>query len=165
MQFGATHAFASAEKAAPKINELTWGQGADQALVTVGVVDDSVVRSAFDAVGKGGTVVITGQAHPEAVTIQIPSALLVRDEKVIRGSQFGSSNPQYDIVNLSHSTTLASSSSTSSSLSVTRSNRKVNEGYQDLRDGKIIRGVIDLTDSITAPTAQRRNQTCPTRCR
>ena len=143
LQFGATHAFASAEEAAPKINELTWGQGADQALVTVGVVDDSVVRSAFDAVGKGGTVVITGQAHPEAVTIQIPSALLVRDEKVIRGSQFGSSNPQYDIVKLLR---LYDAGKLKLDELITKryTLEQVNEGYQDLRDGKIIRGVIDL---------------------
>jgi alcohol dehydrogenase (nicotinoprotein) len=143
LQFGATHAFASAEEAAPKIHELTWGQGADQALVTVGVVDSSVVRSAFDAVGKGGTVVITGQAHPEAVTIQIPSALLVRNEKVIRGSQFGSSNPQYDIVKLLR---LYNTGKLKLDELVTKryTLEQVNEGYQDLRDGKIIRGVIDL---------------------
>ena len=32
LKFGATHAFASAEEAAARVNELTWGQMADQAL-------------------------------------------------------------------------------------------------------------------------------------
>src|SRR5580693_7782521 len=32
LKFGATHAFASADEAAAKVNELTWGQMADQAL-------------------------------------------------------------------------------------------------------------------------------------
>jgi S-(hydroxymethyl)glutathione dehydrogenase/alcohol dehydrogenase len=143
LEFGATHAFASPEEAAVKVKELTWGQGADQALVTVGVVDEKVVSDAFDVVGKGGTVVITGQSRPDKVTIQIPSALLVRSEKVIRGCQFGSSNPQYDIVKLLR---LYNAGKLKLNELITKRYTldQVNDGYQDLRDGKIIRGVIDF---------------------
>jgi NDMA-dependent alcohol dehydrogenase len=143
LAFGATHAFASAAEAAVKVNELTWGQGADQALITVGVVDDTVVRNAFDAVGKTGTVVITGQSHPDAVTIQIPSALLVRSEKVIRGAQFGSSNPQYDVVKLLRMYD-AGQLKLDELITKRYTLDQVNEGYQDMRDGTIIRGVIDF---------------------
>src|SRR4051794_37651848 len=38
MKMGATHAFTDPKEAGEKVNELTWGEGADQALVTVGVV-------------------------------------------------------------------------------------------------------------------------------
>ena len=143
LEFGATHVFADPQEAWEKINELTWGQLADQALVTVGRVDEKVVTDAFTAVGKTGTVVITGQAHPEAKTIQIPSALLVRSEKVIRGSQFGSSNPQYDIVKLLR---LYNAGKLKLDELITKRYTldEVNEGYQDMRDGKIIRGVIDF---------------------
>ena len=143
LEFGASHAFATPEEAAAKVDELSWGMGADQALVTVGVVDSTVVRNAFDIVGKGGTVVITGQAHPEAVTIQIPSALLVRNEKIIRGCQFGSSNPQWDIVNLLRLYN-AGQLKLDELITTRYTLEQVNEGYQDLRDGKIIRGVIDF---------------------
>lgn len=44
LKFGATHAFADAASAAAKVDELTWGQGADAALILVGTVDDEVVR-------------------------------------------------------------------------------------------------------------------------
>lgn len=37
------HAFATADEAAAKVNELSWGQGADQALILVGTVDEEVV--------------------------------------------------------------------------------------------------------------------------
>jgi S-(hydroxymethyl)glutathione dehydrogenase/alcohol dehydrogenase len=143
LEFGATHVFADAQKAWAKINELTWGQLADQALVTVGEVTEQVVTDAFDAVGKTGTVVITGQSHPEKKTIQLPSALLVRSEKVIRGSQFGSSNAQYDIVKLLR---LYDAGKLKLDELITKRYTldEINEGYQDLRDGKIIRGVIDL---------------------
>ncbi len=141
LEFGATHVFADPHEAWAKINELTWGQLADQALVTVGEVDEEVITNAFNAVGKTGTVVVTGQAHPDAKTIQIPSALLVRSEKVIRGSQFGSSNPQYDIVKLLR---LYDAGKLKLDELITKRYTldQVNDGYQDLRDGRIIRGVI-----------------------
>ncbi|QKT08582.1 NDMA-dependent alcohol dehydrogenase [Gordonia sp. X0973] len=141
LSLGATHAFADAEEAAAKVNELTWGEGADQALVTVSVADDKVIRQAFDVIGKTGTLVITSQAHPDELTIQIPSAQLVRSEKVIRGSQFGSSNSQYDIVKI-----LRMYHEGKYKLDELITKRytldEVNQGYQDLRDGKIIRGII-----------------------
>jgi S-(hydroxymethyl)glutathione dehydrogenase/alcohol dehydrogenase len=141
LKLGATHAFADPAEAAAKVKEITWGQGADLAIVTVGIVDAKVVSDALDIIGKTGTLVITGQAHPDKVTIQIPSALLVRNEKVIRGSQFGSSNPQYDIVKLLR---LYDAGRLKLDELITRRYTldQINEGYQDLRDGKIIRGVI-----------------------
>jgi threonine dehydrogenase-like Zn-dependent dehydrogenase len=42
---------------------MTQEQGADKALVTVGIVDEEVVSSAFDVTGKGGVVVVTGLAN------------------------------------------------------------------------------------------------------
>jgi alcohol dehydrogenase (nicotinoprotein) len=141
LKLGATHAFADPEEAAAKVNELTWGQGADQAIVTVGVVDDTVVRHAFDIIGKTGTLVITGQSHPDKLTIQLPSALLVRNEKVIRGSQFGSSNPQYDIVKLLR---LYDAGQLKLDELITKRYTldQINDGYQDMRNGTIIRGLI-----------------------
>ena len=53
VKFGATHAFASAAEAQEKITELSWGQGADAAIVTVGTVDEDVVSAAIGSVGKG----------------------------------------------------------------------------------------------------------------
>ncbi len=46
------------------MNELSWGQGADEALILVGTVDEEVVSAATSVIGKGGTVVITGLANP-----------------------------------------------------------------------------------------------------
>lgn len=52
LKFGATHAFADAASAAAKVDELTWGQGADAALILVGTVDDEVVRDRGDRQGR-----------------------------------------------------------------------------------------------------------------
>lgn len=141
LKFGATHAFATAAEAAEKVNELTWGQLADQALITVGTVEEDVVSQAFDVVGKGGTVVITGLANPEKLTVHVSGGVMTLFEKTIKGTLFGSANPQYDIVRLLR---LYDAGKLKLDELVTRKYTldQVNEGYQDLRDGKNIRGVI-----------------------
>ncbi|PND54075.1 alcohol dehydrogenase, partial [Mycobacterium sp. ENV421] len=141
MKFGATHVFATAAEAAEKVSELTWGQMADQAIITVGTVDEQVVGDAFNTVGKGGTVVITGLANPEKLTVHVSGGVMTLFEKTIRGTLFGSANPQYDIVKLLR--LYDAGQLKLDELVTTRYTlEQVNEGYQDLRDGRIIRGVI-----------------------
>jgi S-(hydroxymethyl)glutathione dehydrogenase/alcohol dehydrogenase len=141
LKFGATHAFADAASAAKHVDELTWGQGADAALILVGTVDEEVVSAATAVIGKGGTVVITGLADPAKLTVHISGTDLTLHEKTIKGSLFGSCNPQYDIVRLLR---LYDAGQLMLDELVTRTYTldEVNQGYQDLRDGKNIRGVI-----------------------
>jgi alcohol dehydrogenase (nicotinoprotein) len=141
LKLGATHAFASAAEAAAAVAELTWGQMADQALVTVGVVEEEVVTSAFNVIGKGGTVVITGLANPEKLTVHVSGGVMTLFEKTIKGTLFGSANPQYDIVKLLR--LYDAGQLKLDELVTTRYTLdQVNQGYQDMRDGKNIRGVI-----------------------
>ena len=141
LKLGATHAFATAEEAHTAATELTWGQGADQALVTVGVVDEQVVSDAFSVVGRGGTVVVTGLAAQEKLTVHVSGAALTKLQKTIKGSMFGSGNPQHDIVKLLR---LYDAGRLKLDELATRRYTldQINEGYQDLRDGTLIRGVI-----------------------
>ncbi|MCK0438456.1 NDMA-dependent alcohol dehydrogenase [Gordonia alkaliphila] len=142
LKMGATHAFATAEEAAEKVNELTWGQGADAALILVGTVDKDVVSNATAVIGKGGRVVITGLANPAELTVQVSGTDLTLNQKTIMGTLFGSMNPQYDIVKLLR--LYDAGELKLDELVTTRYTLdQVNEGYQDLRDGKNIRGVID----------------------
>ena len=71
MELGATHAFATAEEAQEAIVSMTRGQGADSAILTVGLMDSEVVSAGFNAIGKGGTVVLTGLNKIELPTIQL----------------------------------------------------------------------------------------------
>ncbi|UKD57674.1 NDMA-dependent alcohol dehydrogenase [Amycolatopsis sp. FU40] len=141
LKFGATHAFASPEEAAEKVRELTWGQGADQALVTVGVVHEKVVQDAFDVVGKGGVVVVTGLGRPDELTVHVSGAVLTKWEKTIKGSMFGTLNPHYDIVKLLR---LYDAGKLKLDELATRHYRleEINQGYADMVNGEIIRGVI-----------------------
>jgi NDMA-dependent alcohol dehydrogenase len=141
LDFGATHAFATAGEAHQKLVELTSGRLADQALVTVGTVDEEVVTAAFTAIGKGGLVVVAGLANPEKLTVHVSGGMLTLFEKTIKGTLFGSANPQYDIVRMLR---LYQAGRLKLDELVTRRYplEQVNEGYQDLRDGRNIRGVI-----------------------
>jgi len=140
-KLGATHACATAEEAQELITELTRGVGADKAIVTVDVVTSQVVSSAFNAIRKGGTVVVTGLADPTKNTIELSGAILTLFEKRIQGSLFGSGDPFHDIprmVDLYRSGDLK----LDELITQTYTLDQVNQGYQDLLDGKNIRGVI-----------------------
>ncbi len=116
-------------------------QGADAALILVGTVDDEVVSAATAVIGKGGTVVITGLADPAKLTVHVSGTDLTLHEKTIKGSLFGSCNPQYDIVRLLRLYD-AGQLMLDELVTTTYNLEQVNQGYQDLRDGKNIRGVI-----------------------
>jgi S-(hydroxymethyl)glutathione dehydrogenase/alcohol dehydrogenase len=140
-KLGATHTAENAEQAQQLITELTRGVGADKAIVTVGVVDSEVVTNAFNAIRKGGTVVVTGLADPTKNTIELPGAILTLFEKRVQGSLFGSGDPFHDIprmVELYQSGDLKLDELITSTYTLDQ----INQGYQDLLDGKNVRGVI-----------------------
>jgi alcohol dehydrogenase (nicotinoprotein) len=145
-KLGATHSAETAEEAQLLITELTRGVGADKAIVTVGVVDSEVVTNAFNAIRKGGTVVVTGLADPAKTTIELSGAILTLFEKRIQGSLFGSGDPFHDIprmVELYQSGDLK----LDELITTTYTLDEINQGYQDLLDGKNIRGVIRYADA------------------
>jgi Zn-dependent alcohol dehydrogenase len=53
--------------------ELTWGVGADKAIITCGVVKEPEVTAAFNAIRKGGTVVVTGMGSLNELTARSSS--------------------------------------------------------------------------------------------
>jgi S-(hydroxymethyl)glutathione dehydrogenase/alcohol dehydrogenase len=145
-QLGATHSCATAGEAQELLTELTRGVGADKAIVTVGVVTSEVVGQAFTAIRKGGTVVVTGLSSLEKNTIELPGAVLTLFEKRIQGSLFGSGDPYHDIprmVELYQSGDLK----LDELITTTYTLDQVNQGYQDLLDGKNIRGIIRYPDA------------------
>ena len=138
---GATHTAANAEQAQEIITELTRGVGADQALVTVGVVTEEVIAAAFAAIRKRGTVVITGIAGPGKNTIQLPSFELTVMEKRIQGALFGGGNPFDEIPRMLE--LYRAGRLKLDELVTTRYRLEdVNQGYRDLLDGRNVRGLL-----------------------
>jgi alcohol dehydrogenase (nicotinoprotein) len=141
-ELGATHSVATADEAFQLVWEgLSPGLGADHAIVTAGVVDEVLVESAFNMIRKGGQVTLTGLAHQDRRTVQIPGSVLTLFEKRIVGSLFGSANPVYDIPRLLD---LYRSGDVKLDELITRRYRleEINEGYRDMLEGRNIRGVI-----------------------
>ena len=138
MELGATHAFASPEEATETLVNLTRGQLADKVICTVGEMDNDVVKAAVDMTGKAGTIVITGVGYYEMV---LPGGILIGYHRKMQGSLFGGANPLYDIpmiLSLWHEGHIKLPELITKKYSLD----EINEGDQDLMDGKNIRGVL-----------------------
>jgi S-(hydroxymethyl)glutathione dehydrogenase/alcohol dehydrogenase len=140
-RLGATHDAADVASARRTAKDLTEGRGADVAVVATSVPDAETVRAAFDAIGRGGTVVVLGLSAPDTVNVQLPGMALVNHDKTVRGSLFGSGNPQRDIATMLR---LYDEGRIELDTLVTARYRldQINEGYADLLAGRNIRGIV-----------------------
>ncbi|HZU18828.1 MAG TPA: alcohol dehydrogenase, partial [Candidatus Dormibacteraeota bacterium] len=119
--------------------QLTRGQLADHAILTVGVMTAEVVTQGFNIVGKTGTVTITGVGP--GTTVQLPGGPMTGWQKRVQGALFGAANPMYDIPKLLG---LYRAGQLKLDELITRrySLEQINEGYRDMLEGRNIRGVI-----------------------
>ncbi len=140
-QLGATHSCATAEEAALLIHGLTRGVMADKAILTPGIVSTELVTNAVNTIRKGGTVVITGLADLVSNNIQLNSSLLTLMEKRVQGSLFGSGDPFHDIPRMVE-LYQAGDLKLDELITTTYTLDEINQGYQDMLDGKNIRGMI-----------------------
>jgi S-(hydroxymethyl)glutathione dehydrogenase/alcohol dehydrogenase len=139
--FGATHCFEDAHSAVQAVTELTEGRLADHAIVTVGLLDQLVVRQALAIVGKRGQVTVTATGHKDEEALAFHPSGLLGYERTIRGALFGSCNPLYDIPRLIR---FYQEGVLKVDELITRHYRleEINEAYTDLREGRLLRGVI-----------------------
>jgi S-(hydroxymethyl)glutathione dehydrogenase/alcohol dehydrogenase len=139
--FGATHTASSVDEATELVLQLTWGALAEKAIITTGVAEGSMIGPVMSMVSKGGRCVVTAIAsmHQNDVTLNLFDLTL--QQKSLVGSIFGSANPRRDIPRLLR---LYMEGKLKLDELVTRTYdlKDVNQGYQDLRDGKNIRGMI-----------------------
>ena len=141
MTLGATHTFSSMSEAIPAVTELTWGQMADEVIMTPGVLYGEMVIEAMTLTGKGGTCVATAVAPMTATDVKLNLFELTLWQKEIKGAVFGALNPRHDIPNLL-SMYREGSLKLDELITRTYTLDQINDGYQDMRDGKNIRGVI-----------------------
>jgi S-(hydroxymethyl)glutathione dehydrogenase/alcohol dehydrogenase len=140
-ELGATQAFESIEEAADFARSVTNGQGADKVLITIGVTRSEHIGQGFSAVGKRGTVVVTGLGPATDVTIPISPMELTLFEKRLKGALFGSQNPSADILKMLR--LYQEGKLKLDELITTRYKLdEIGQGYEDMKSGKNIRGVI-----------------------
>jgi S-(hydroxymethyl)glutathione dehydrogenase/alcohol dehydrogenase len=139
--FGATHTAAGLDEAAGLIEQETWGRRCDKVIMAMGVGDGSSMNQVMAITAKRGRVVVTN-IHPMLEQSNtVPLLDLTLTEKQVVGSIFGSANPRKDIPRLLE---LYGAGRLDLDGMITRTYAldEVGQGFQDLRDGKNIRGVL-----------------------
>lgn len=141
-QMGATHAVETMEEATELAKQFTNGQGADQTIVTVGVVKPEHIGQSMASIRKAGTVVVTALGDinsTEPLPVSLADVTLF--QKRLQGAMFGMSNPNWDILRqleLYRSGALK----LDELVTTTYSLDQVATAYEDMHAGKNIRGVI-----------------------
>ncbi len=141
MELGATHTYASAAEAMEALGDSTWGRGFDKVIMTMGVGDGDALGEAFHLGGKRSKIVVTN-IHPTAeASMAVPGAFLTLFEKQIVGSLFGSANIRKDIPQLLELYTQGQLD-LDTLVTKTYTLDEINQGFEDMRNGKNIRGVL-----------------------
>ncbi|GAB2858057.1 NDMA-dependent alcohol dehydrogenase [Actinocorallia aurea] len=141
LEFGATDAVADMDAAAELARSLTGGQGADSAIVTVGVVKGQDVAEAFAAIRKAGTVVVTAVGNVQEANIPVSLFETAMFQKRIQGALFGMMSPSRDIP---YFLDLYRSGHLKLDELITRRYplEDINKAYADLHAGRNLRGVV-----------------------
>ena len=136
--FGATHTLFSDAKVQDAVRALTGGRGAEYAFEAVGL--PSLQELALELIRPGGMVVLAGLS-PMGTGTNLPGAVLTRQEKTVRGSYYGSVNPQRDFPLLLD---LYSAGKLKLDQLISRTYRleQINEAFETMLRGEIARGVI-----------------------
>jgi S-(hydroxymethyl)glutathione dehydrogenase/alcohol dehydrogenase len=141
VKFGATHTAASVEEAIALVGEITWGALAEKAIITTGVAEGSMIAPVMSMVAKGGRCVVTAVAPMAQTEISLNLAELTLLQKQLVGGIFGGANPRRDIPRLLR-LYKEGKLKLDELVTTTYKLNDINQGYQDMRDGKNLRGMI-----------------------
>jgi NDMA-dependent alcohol dehydrogenase len=143
LQFGATHSVATVAEALDLVRGLTYGVMADAVVVSPSLITAADVRDALQLTRKGGTCVLTGMTSQLTRSVKIDLQDFILMNKTLAGTVFGSCNPRADIYRLAR---LYQTGQLQLDEMITRRYRldEINDAYDDLLSGKIVRGVLDF---------------------
>jgi NDMA-dependent alcohol dehydrogenase len=142
--FGATHVCADMAEATDLARCLTHGQGADAAIVAVGVTTGEHVGQAISAIRKAGVVVVTGGGASGVAQVPIRLTDLAFAQKRVIGALYGQSSPFGMIPKL---VDLYKGGKLQLDEMITRTYTldEVAGGYDDMHAGRIIRGLVEFS--------------------
>jgi NDMA-dependent alcohol dehydrogenase len=146
MDMGATHVYESAEQATEKVNELTWGRMAEKTIITVGDIQGEDIQTALSLTGKGGRVVVTGMGNAANMDVKLSLFELTLLQKDLQGAIFGGLAPRNaipELLSLYQEGQLKLDELVTTKYTL----EDINKGYQDMRDGRNIRGMVVYTDA------------------
>lgn len=141
LDLGATHAVdPSIDDVSDVVRGLTGGDGADVAIEAAGRTE--LTELAFGLTRRAGTIVCVGVPAVGA-TVALPGPDLVRHEKVVTGSLYGSCRPHVDMPRILD---LYAEGRLPLDRLVTRTYAldDINAGFTDMVAGRLARGVVDF---------------------
>ncbi len=138
-RFGATDVVNPAhEDAVKRIRELTGGAGVDYAFEVFG--SPETVTMALNAAKKGGTAIVVGLTAVGEET-GIDALQLVRQEKTLKGTYYGSAIPAVDMHKMVD-LTLAGKIDVGGLITRRYPLEEINDAYEELARGTVGRGII-----------------------
>lgn len=143
MSLGATDTFVADADAVTRIREATDG-GVDNAVEFAGSA--AAVQLAYGIVRRGGSMTTAGLPAATA-SFPVPAVNIVAEEKTIRGSYLGSCVPSRDIprfIRMFQRGQLPVDKLLSHRFRLD----EINEGFDQLREGKLVRGVVDMEKRV-----------------
>jgi NDMA-dependent alcohol dehydrogenase len=140
-ELGATHCFTSTEEATAFLREDTWGVMADKVIIAPSRMEGWMLEDAMQMTGKLGTVVAVAAGDVTQVDARINISEFRGYQKTLKGMLLGGRSPKTDVTTL---VDLYVAGRLPLEKLVTRrySLDEINAGYQDMRDGKNIRGLL-----------------------
>jgi S-(hydroxymethyl)glutathione dehydrogenase/alcohol dehydrogenase len=138
---GATHAVASMEEAIPLVTELTRGVMADRTIMTASLMTGDMLMPLMMLTRKGGRACLTSVANPKVTNVDVALVDVILSQKEIVGNVFGGCNPHADLPRLL-SLYKQGELKLAELVTKTYTLAEVNEGYDDLLNGRIMRGMI-----------------------
>ncbi|MPZ50430.1 MAG: zinc-binding dehydrogenase [Dehalococcoidia bacterium] len=137
--FGATDVVnAAGEDPILAVQQLTGGRGADYTFEAFGSAE--TVRQAYKAARKGGTIVVAGLA-PIGDQAGIDASELVRQEKTLKGTYYGSTRPAVDMLTMVD-LYLSGQIEIDGLVGKKYALDEINEAFRDLERASLGRGVI-----------------------
>ena len=140
-KFGATHTAADMDEAQSLVRELTRGAMADKAILTVSVAYGDLIAPLMDLTKKAGRAVVTAVAPVSQMDVKLNLFSLAMSRKELVGCIFGNANPRRDIPRIldlyMNGRVLLDELVTN-----TYALEDINQGYEDMRNGTNIRGVV-----------------------
>ncbi|MEM7530601.1 MAG: Zn-dependent alcohol dehydrogenase [Chloroflexota bacterium] len=139
VSFGATHTVDASEgDPVEAVLELTDGLGVDYAIEVIG--NPNTIMQGYRMVRPAGTVAVVGMARSDA-TANVPAQDIVRTEKRLVGSYYGSAVPREDMVQLLEYYD-EGKIKLDELITKTYTIEQVNEAFDALNSGENVRGVI-----------------------
>jgi NDMA-dependent alcohol dehydrogenase len=139
--FGATHSAADVADALPLVADITRGEMAAAVVLTPSVALGELIAPSMLLAGKRGRVVVTAVAPTAQTEIACNLTDLTFMEKQLRGALYGSENPRTAVPKLLE-LYRKGDLMLDEMITKTYSLDQINQGYEDMRAGRNIRGLI-----------------------